>query len=962
LKRGAAQSDSSGFWPVNADSLAGLVDKPWSRVFAAVNPYSDTWRSDLLAIATQTAAANWKRICAAFPAATPSHIISRQVWAALNRDDPDRQVGLALTLELAAKSEDRVPEVLDALRATIGGGAARSSHWARVILGQEQPRPAHLIENGINPYHVLRYQLAVASRKPSIKAVDLLSATERYRSISRRNQGRLLSEALQHGKVLPLTPAATSRLSMRTRLLLIECPSVRNALADKNSAELETCLISTRNQWRSQRAVRRRYKSFLTHLYHRELEAAEKLAAALITEPSLSDATADLYQETEDAMLANGAEYKLMLGAWYSAYSALVTLLTRVAPSSSTAQLFSMPAAEIAAQASRNRKLKVVESLNQRDVSQLQSLWAPTQCSALLQAGRLDLLPARYAAHNEEDVARAISLLPHPRANALVLGAFTADHTYVILNAASANRRLTSLIRAAVERDSALLPLLIPRLGHAALERILTPKRLSTKPHMDRALAYWHTQSEGKRTATVLNRLAHAIGKLPAALRSGPVASYLDLAPSAARRLLDILGEGPLAKILPSLGRSHWCHASRADATLIVEAIKSGVLHGDTATVLAGIEANPNLIRVLRRNPPIDLPNQPSIADVTVSLLRDCSADLISRLRGNVGDARFKVAADKALALLPRNTPRAAFLDVALAAPGLDLRLLARAFDEARFRAARGSKFDHCYTTYQLPKKAGGKRTITIPSFWLRKLQKDLHRLLLLPIPPHSSVHGFVSKRSVLTNAAPHVNQPVVVNCDISNCFPSVKRSLIVAAIRRDFSDRLSANSIRWLADVCCYKGALAVGAPTSPALLNRVLLNTDIYVASHARKRGVAYTRYADDLTFSGGDSAVGMLRIVASSLSRIGLELDPRKTNIYRRGRRQLVTGLVVNDKPSVPRRLRRRARAAVHAIENNRTPTWHGRPVTETSLRGWLAYSRHVNREEVLRLLDRLNKITK
>ena len=112
--------------------------------------------------------------------------------------------------------------------------------------------------------------------------------------------------------------------------------------------------------------------------------------------------------------------------------------------------------------------------------------------------------------------------------------------------------------------------------------------------------------------------------------------------------------------------------------------------------------------------------------------------------------------------------------------------------------------------------------------------------------------------------------------------------------------------------------------------------------------------------MTFSGDDSAVALLGVAKRTLAQIGLSLDSKKTNIYRRGRRQIVTGLVVNDRVSVPRRLRRRMRAAVHAVEQGRAPTWHGQEEPLTSLRGRVAYLRSVNREEGERLLSRLKSI--
>ena len=93
------------------------------------------------------------------------------------------------------------------------------------------------------------------------------------------------------------------------------------------------------------------------------------------------------------------------------------------------------------------------------------------------------------------------------------------------------------------------------------------------------------------------------------------------------------------------------------------------------------------------------------------------------------------------------------------------------------------------------------------------------------------------------------------------------------------------------------------------------------------AGRAGVAYTRYADDLTFSGGDEAIGLLPFAREVVGGLGYRLDDAKTNLYRRGRRQLVTGLVVNEKPNLPRRARRRLRAAVHARLKGLTPHWHG-----------------------------------
>jgi hypothetical protein len=147
------------------------------------------------------------------------------------------------------------------------------------------------------------------------------------------------------------------------------------------------------------------------------------------------------------------------------------------------------------------------------------------------------------------------------------------------------------------------------------------------------------------------------------------------------------------------------------------------------------------------------------------------------------------------------------------------------------------------------------------------------------------------------------------------------------------------------------------VGAPTSPALLNLVLFEVDDCLQRGAEQLGGRYTRYADDLTFSGGPQVIGLLRSAQRAIGRLGLELDPAKTNIFRRGRRQMVTGLVVNDQVAVPRAIRRRLRAAVHRLEKNTDMHWSGQSQSIEELRGRLAFVAMACKPQALPLINRL-----
>lgn len=268
-----------------------------------------------------------------------------------------------------------------------------------------------------------------------------------------------------------------------------------------------------------------------------------------------------------------------------------------------------------------------------------------------------------------------------------------------------------------------------------------------------------------------------------------------------------------------------------------------------------------------------------------------------------------------------------------------------------------GAKFDHLYAKHEIPKKSGKMRLISAPNAALKRIQKSIAVNLLDPLGAHEAAYGFVIGRSIVGNASMHVGKPMVVNADVRNCFPSVRWPLVRAALIRDLSDRLSPLSISFLVDLCTAEGVLPVGAPTSPAILNRVLFKTDQILSQQAALRDCSYSRYADDITFSGDEKAVALLGVSRGVLGRIGLELDPQKTNIFRRGRRQMCTGLVVNDRVNVPRSIRRKVRAAVHAFEHGRSLEWNGELMSPSGLRGRLEFLKMVAPGTAAPLVKRL-----
>ena len=195
----------------------------------------------------------------------------------------------------------------------------------------------------------------------------------------------------------------------------------------------------------------------------------------------------------------------------------------------------------------------------------------------------------------------------------------------------------------------------------------------------------------------------------------------------------------------------------------------------------------------------------------------------------------------------------------------------------------------------------------------------------------------------------PHVGKSCVVNVDIESFFHSTRYPLILKACSQLMDGELSEGACHVLADICSFDGGLPTGAPTSPAIANLVLRPADAAITKAATDNGITYTRYADDLTFSGDTNTIKILPFVKRVLNQLGYQLKEKNTNIFRRGRRQMVTGLVVNDKPNLPRRIRRRLRAAVHQMTKDCNPHWQGHPMSSHELLGRLAFLNLVQPDE-------------
>ncbi len=244
------------------------------------------------------------------------------------------------------------------------------------------------------------------------------------------------------------------------------------------------------------------------------------------------------------------------------------------------------------------------------------------------------------------------------------------------------------------------------------------------------------------------------------------------------------------------------------------------------------------------------------------------------------------------------------------------------------------------YTRFKIPKKSGGVREISAPHPKLAAAQRWILENVLAKLPPEAPAHGFIPGRSTVTNARPHVKRAVVVNLDLKDFFPSITFPRVrgifeglgyspsVATVFALLSTEAPRTTVEYDGKkyhVALGPRGLPQGASTSPALSNLVARRLDRRLAGLAAKLGWSYTRYADDLTFSGDTlvpkgeknpkSVAWLLARTRHILEDEGFEVNEKKLRVQRRNAAQVVTGIVVNEKPSASREERRRLRAILH-----------------------------------------------
>lgn len=201
-------------------------------------------------------------------------------------------------------------------------------------------------------------------------------------------------------------------------------------------------------------------------------------------------------------------------------------------------------------------------------------------------------------------------------------------------------------------------------------------------------------------------------------------------------------------------------------------------------------------------------------------------------------------------------------------------------------------KEDH-YNTFPIRKRSGKRRFISSPRTFLKVTQWWILDTILSKRTPHASVHGFVRGKSFLSNAQVHLGAKHVLNVDIKDFFPSVRRTSVERVFKElGYKDKVAQQ----LTDLCTLYDSLPQGAPTSPTLSNLIFGSLDRDLQQISDNAGLTYTRYADDLTFSSNNERIhgDLLRQIKEIIERENLSLNDEKTRWLGPNDRMEVTGL--------------------------------------------------------------------
>lgn len=198
------------------------------------------------------------------------------------------------------------------------------------------------------------------------------------------------------------------------------------------------------------------------------------------------------------------------------------------------------------------------------------------------------------------------------------------------------------------------------------------------------------------------------------------------------------------------------------------------------------------------------------------------------------------------------------------------------------------------YRTFNIPKRKGGIRIISMPYPTLLFIQRWIKTNILDKVELNDSAHGFIKNKSIITNANVHLKNKTILKMDITDFFPSINIGRVISVFHKfGYSTKVS----YYLAALCTLDNKLPQGAATSPSISNIISKKMDHRLKRLSNSFGVLYTRYADDLTFSGHFISPRFIPLVSKILSEEGFKVNDAKTKLITGKGKKIITGISIN-----------------------------------------------------------------
>lgn len=220
------------------------------------------------------------------------------------------------------------------------------------------------------------------------------------------------------------------------------------------------------------------------------------------------------------------------------------------------------------------------------------------------------------------------------------------------------------------------------------------------------------------------------------------------------------------------------------------------------------------------------------------------------------------------------------------------------------------------YRVYKIKKKNGSSRTIREPNPLLKHIQRRILNGILAGRSISNYAKAYKKGISLIENASPHVGKKIILKLDIKNFFENITFLKIYVCC---FPIEYFPKSVGMLlTTLCTYDDHLSQGSPTSPYISNLVMKEFDEEIGKWCKNNHIDYTRYSDDMTFSGDFEPTVIIKKAKKLLSGLGLELNKQKIHIVRQSAAQNITGIVVNEKPQTAAFYRKKIRQALYYID--------------------------------------------